>query len=116
MKFYPVLTLAITAAVASLATVVPVSAASFSCMDAENMKPAEQRICASPRLEALDERLDSWYSRALVRAKYFDQTSEVRAKQRLWVQSRNSCGWSTPCIRRHYLVRIQELKNYVEHV
>ncbi len=85
-------------------------------MDAENMEPAEQRICASPGLEALDERLDSWYSRALQRAKYFDQTSEVRAKQRLWVDSRNACGWNTWCIRRHYVERIRELKNYVEHV
>jgi uncharacterized protein len=116
MKLYPALTLAITAAAASLATSAPASAASFSCMDAENMKPAEQRICASPWLGALDERLDSWYGRALQRAKYFDQTNEVRAKQRLWVQSRNACGWNTSCLRRHYLVRIQELKNYVEHV
>jgi uncharacterized protein len=85
-------------------------------MDAENMKPAEQRICAHPGLGALDERLDSWYARALKRASYFDQTEEVRSEQRLWVASRNACGWNTRCIRRLYLERIEELRNYVEHV
>lgn len=116
MKFSHLLMLVIAAAASSVATVAPANAASFSCMDGESMKPAERRICASPWLEALDERLDSWYSRALQRAKYFDQTHELRAKQRVWVASRNACGWSTWCIRRHYLERIRELKNYVEHV
>jgi len=116
MKFLPALSLVIAAAMAPLAMIAPANAASFSCMDAESRIAAEQRICASPQLEALDERLDSWYARALKRASYFDQTEDVRAKQRLWVQSRNACGWDAACIRRHYVVRMRELKDYVEHV
>jgi uncharacterized protein len=116
MKLHPAFALALTAATASFVMAAPAGAQSFSCMDAENMKPAEQQVCAKAWLGALDERLDSWYARALKRASYFDQTDEVRAKQRLWVASRNACGWNTWCIRRHYLARIQELKNYVEHV
>lgn len=94
----------------------PAAAASFSCDDLDNKNAAERRICTHPGLGALDERLDSWYRRALVRARYFDQTGEVRGKQRAWLASRNACGASVACLRRHYRTRIRELRNYVEHV
>jgi uncharacterized protein len=94
----------------------PASAQSFSCMNAEEMSAAEQRICASRHLQALDERLDHWYRRALARARYFDQTEEVRSAQRAWLASRNACGGRFWCLRRHYVTRIYQLKTYVEHV
>jgi len=106
-------------AAATLATALsfmpPASAASFECVD-DSLNPAERRICETPALGALDERLDSWYLRALVRAGYFDQTEEVRSEQRAWLESRDACGTSRWCIRRHYRERIEALKNYVEHV
>lgn len=94
----------------------PAQAQSFSCMNSEELGAAEQRICASPHLQALDERLDHWYRRALVRAGYFEQTAEVKSEQRAWLVSRNACGGRFWCLRRHYMMRIHALKNYVEHV
>lgn len=94
----------------------PGQAASFDCYDDSRLNAAERRICASTTLGRLDERLDSWYRRALVRARYFDQTGEIRSAQREWLASRNGCGANLRCIRRHYVTRIRQLENYVEHV
>jgi uncharacterized protein len=92
------------------------NAASFDCMEMGNLNAAERRICTSRWLGNLDERLDSWYGRALERARYFDQTRQVRNAQRSWIASRNACGASFWCLRSHYVRRINELRNYVEHV
>jgi uncharacterized protein len=93
----------------------PASAASYSCMP-DTLNAAERRVCDSPRLSALDERLDHWYRRALVRAGYFDQTAEVRAAQRNWIARRNACGANSWCLWRVYARRVNQLRNYVEHV
>ncbi len=92
------------------------SAASFNCMNVEDMNAAEQTVCVNHRLGALDERLDSWYRRALIRAGYFEQTADVREDQRAWLAERNACGANVGCLRRAYVRRIRELKDYVEHV
>lgn len=102
-------------AIAGLSTA-PAKAASFDCGEPDRLNAAERRVCDNPRLGALDERLDSWYRRALVRAGYFDQTARVRSEQRAWLASRNACGASTRCLRRHYTSRLRQLQNYVEHV
>jgi uncharacterized protein len=94
----------------------PARAASFDCQEFDNLNAAERRICTSRALGVLDERLDSWYRRALVRAGYFGQTAEVRSAQRAWLRSRNGCGSNFGCLRRHYVSRIRQLENYVEHV
>jgi uncharacterized protein len=94
----------------------PASAASFSCMETDHLSEAARSVCRRPALGALDERLDSWYRRALVRAGYFDQTQRVRADQRAWLARRDSCGSRVFCLRRVYLQRIRELTDYVEHV
>lgn len=94
----------------------PASAASFSCMMTEDMNAAELAICNNHRLGALDERLDSWYRRALIRAGYFEQTAQMRAVQRDWLAERDACGANVGCLRRVYVARIRALKNYVEHV
>ncbi len=91
-------------------------AASYSCMNSSELNAAERRVCYSYSLSALDERLDSWYRRALERARYFDDTLWVRADQRVWLRKRNACGAKYWCLRRVYKKRIRKLKNYVEHV
>ena len=107
---------AIAAAALMSATMGSAKAASFSCMELEGRPVTEVRVCQSRWLGSLDERMDSWYRRALERARYFDQTSQVRDAQRAWLQERNACGTGFFCIRRAYVNRIRELKSYVEHV
>jgi uncharacterized protein len=107
---------AIAAAAVMSVAMSPAKAASFSCMELDGRPAAEIRICNSQWLGALDERMDSWYRRALERARYFDQTATVRDRQRSWIAERNSCGSSFFCIRRSYVERIRALKDYVEHV
>ncbi len=92
------------------------SAASFDCMDVDNHNAAERRVCESRWLGSLDERLDSWYGRALVRARYFDETEELRDAQRRWLASRDVCGAGFWCLRQRYVERLGALKRYVEHV
>jgi uncharacterized protein len=94
----------------------PANAASFVCMNVEGTKTTAERVCNSRWLSNLDERMDSWYRRALERARYFDQTAKVRSEQRNWIANRDSCGTSFWCIRRAYVKRIRDLENYVEHV
>lgn len=107
---------AIAFAAATSAFQSPASAASFSCMNYEDMNAAERTICDNHRLGALDERLDSWYRRAKIRAGYFDQTEWLRAEQRAWLAGRDACGANIRCLKRAYYHRIRTLKNYVEHV
>ena len=107
---------AIAAAALMSVAMAPAKAASFNCMEREGRAAAEVRVCNSRWLGALDERMDSWYRRALERARYFDQTVTVRTAQRSWIAERNACGSNFFCIRRAYVDRIRELKNYVEHV
>lgn len=107
---------AIAAAAVMSVAMAPAKAASFSCMELEDRPAAEVRVCKSRWLGALDERMDSWYRRALERARYFDQTASVRAEQRAWIAERNACGPNFFCIRRAYVDRIRVLKTYVEHV
>ena len=107
---------AIAAAAAISISMSPAKAASYSCMELEGRPAAEVRVCQNRWLGNLDERMDSWYRRALERARYFDQTREVRDAQRTWIAERNACGGSFFCIRRAYVTRIRALRNYVEHV
>ena len=59
---------AIAAAALMSVAMAPAKAASFSCMELEGRAAAEVRVCNSRWLGALDERMDSWYRRALERA------------------------------------------------
>ncbi len=111
------LLIATIAAAASVAILTSsAKAQSFSCMELDAKSATEMRICRSHSLGALDERMDSWYRRALERARYFEQTDMVRSGQRAWLSERDACGAGYFCIRRAYRQRIQQLKNYVEHV
>ncbi len=108
--------IAISLAAAISALSRPAASASFSCMALEDLSRAEQAVCTHDRLGALDERLDSWYRRALVRAGYFDQTDTVTQQQRAWLGERDACGADVGCLRRLYRTRIEALRRYVEHV
>jgi uncharacterized protein len=114
----PLKSIAAAIAVAAVSSPIqsPASATSFSCMNYENMNAAEQMICDNHRLGALDERLDSWYRRAKIRAGYFDQTKWLRDTQAAWLAERNACGFNVRCLKRAYRSRIRTLKDYVEHV
>ena len=101
---------------ATTLTPAPAHAASFSCMNLSDLNASERRVCRSSSLSALDERLDSWYRRALIRAKYFDDTDWIRSQQRAWLRQRNTCNARYWCLRRAYKRQIRKLKNYVEHV
>lgn len=106
--------MSLAAAVSALSR--PAASAAFSCMAVEDMSRAEQTICDNERLGALDERLDSWYRRTLLRAGHFEQTDKVRTDQRTWLGQRNACGADLFCLKRAYQQRIETLKRYVEHV
>ena len=94
----------------------PVQAASpsFDCSYAD--KAAERAICDSWWLARMDRRLAYWYRKAMERAYYFDFEDELRADQRSWLYSRNSCGYNRRCLRRAYRERIRYLRNYATHV
>lgn len=110
------LAIALSLAAASSVLSRPAASASFSCMEFDNLSRAEQTVCTHGRLGALDERLDSWYRRALIRAGYFDQTDMVKQQQRAWLDERNACSANIGCLRRAYRSRIEALRRYVEHV
>lgn len=75
-------------------------AASFNCAAAR--EPSEVRVCANPVLGALDEQLAKVYRDAA------ERTPDIKARQRAWLKSRNTCA-DDVCIQTHYEQRIQEL-------
>jgi len=87
---------------------------SFNCSYADNA--TERTICNSWNLARLDRRLAYWYRKARERAYYFEFSNELRADQRSWLYSRNSCGYNRRCLRRAYRQRIRYLRNYATHV
>jgi uncharacterized protein len=74
-------------------------AQAFNC--GRSRSATEVIICQDGELSRLDNRLNRIYSRANV---------SVR-EQRRWLASRNSCGVNRGCIRRHYVRRIEELRD-----
>jgi len=86
----------------------------FNCRYAQNR--TEYAICSSRWLARLDRRLNYWYGRAMLRARYFDVTGEVRSEQRAWLRSRNRCDGRKRCIARKYRKRIRQLRNWATHV
>lgn len=74
-------------------------AQSFNC--GRSRSATEVIICQDGELSRLDNRLNRIYSRRDV---------SVR-EQRRWLASRNSCGVNRGCIRRHYVRRIEELRD-----
>lgn len=84
---------------------------SFDCAKAESS--AEEAICASPVLAALDRRVGDVYARALAVAKGLDAGAEdavatLQAEQRGWISGRDDCWKDSDidaCIETAYLTR-----------
>lgn len=85
---------------------------SFDCSKADGS--AEQAVCASDALSALDRELATLYARAINGPHMTDyRAAELRAYQRGWVKGRNDCWKSDPidvCIRNSYAIRIHEIR------
>ena len=78
--------------------------ASFDCKKAAS--PIEKAICASQKLDALDESLGMYYAAA--QEKVGAARSCLRTDQRAWVGERNRCR-DDACLERAYLNRLAEL-------
>lgn len=90
------------------------SGPSFDCSKAGNQ--VERAICADPDLAVLDRELAAVYGAAQA-GPDMDQArqSELTARQRTWLGSRNGCAQSaelSACVTASYGQRILELKTY----
>lgn len=106
--------LAMASTAVSIGTAEAASNPGFNCRTARNR--TEHAICSSRWLARLDRRLNYWYRRAMLRARYFDVTRQVRREQRAWLRRRNRCYGKRRCIARMYYLRIHELRNWATHV
>lgn len=82
----------------------------FNCDD--NLNGAEQAICDSASLAALDIWLEDTYMNALQQTPK-QQMKMLQAVQRGWIKGRDNCGKEQdvdPCVRRHFIERISELQ------
>jgi uncharacterized protein len=88
---------------------------SFDCAAAEG--EVEELVCATPRLVALDLRLDSVWSAGMARMTSGGAAAAdldlLRAEQRGWIGGRNDC-WKADdvraCTERAYRARIAEVE------
>ena len=82
----------------------------FSCHD--NAAPAEQAVCQSASLAALDTWLQDTFINAL-RKVSGQQEKTLKEMQRGWIKSRDACWQATElshCVRDLYIERISELQ------
>ena len=82
----------------------------FSCDD--NPGQAEQAICQSASLAALDTWLQDTYMNALGKVSG-QQEMTLKAMQRGWIKGRDACWQATDltrCVRDQYIERISELQ------
>ncbi len=83
---------------------------SFDCAQ-KSASSVEQRICADPKLAALDRTLAEAYAVATVKAG--DDAPALATAQRAWVKTRNDCwkGSDVPaCVETAYRTRTAELQ------
>lgn len=104
---------ALTAAAALLALPVSASEPSFDCSIPAS--DAEQAICASDELAALDVELARLYRAAVDGPNMTaSRRDELRATQRGWIKGRDECwkaqGDLEACVRDEYALRIYELR------
>ena len=85
----------------------PASAQSFNCSNASNA--AERAVCGSDRLSALDDRLSNLYDALRGAMTSEKQMQRLRAYQRQFLDTRDSCGRNTGCIKGAYLDQISVL-------
>lgn len=85
---------------------------SFDCSKAESS--AEEAVCASPALSAMDVETARLFDLALHGPNMtMERADELRAYQRGWIKGRDECWKSddlTTCIRDEYALRIDALR------
>jgi uncharacterized protein len=79
---------------------------SFPCSG--QLTPTETRICRSPLLGDLDQRMARAFYAARDRATGADRRDLIDA-QRLWLRWRATCGTDGDCLRRRYEARLDDL-------
>lgn len=83
---------------------------SFDCTR-KSASSVEQRICADPKLAAMDRVLAEVYAAAT--AKAGDEATALVTAQRAWIKSRNDCWNATDvgnCVETAYQTRTAELQ------
>ena len=89
-------------------------AASFDCRKAKT--DTEKTICRKATLNVLDQRMAHVYRGLLSLVGHSGQRDQFRADQLYWLNVRDACGTSTPCLRNTLKARIDELSGYVKAV
>lgn len=81
--------------------------ASFPCKG--KLSQVEKAICDSAALSTLDAQVADAWKRA---SKLSDGAAgrKLKAAQREWIKTRNSCGTDQPCIEKAYRVRLEQLQ------
>ncbi|OBY73365.1 lysozyme inhibitor LprI family protein [Acinetobacter gyllenbergii] len=88
-----------------------VHAASYSCKAAK--LKAEQQICNDRGLNDADVKLATTYQ-IILRALPMGGRDAEKDQQFQWLKQRNSCGANTPCLRRAYAQRQQQLDQLLQ--
>jgi len=77
-----------------------------------NLNDAEQAICDTPRLSALDGQMNAQYF-ALSKSLRRRARRNLRSDQRYWLRNiRNTCGYDIACLIGAYEDRMYELDQY----
>jgi len=82
----------------------PVFAASFNCARASGC--TEVVICETPQLSRLDSRMARLYS-DLQDSSSLRGAARLLGSQKVWLESRNSCGCNANCLVSKYESRIR---------
>ncbi|MFW1838924.1 lysozyme inhibitor LprI family protein [Acinetobacter gyllenbergii] len=88
-----------------------VHAASYSCKAAK--LKAEQQICNDLVLNDADVKLATTYQ-IILHALPMGGRDAEKDQQFKWLKQRNSCGANTPCIKRAYAQRQQQLDQLLQ--
>ncbi|WP_038344683.1 lysozyme inhibitor LprI family protein [Acinetobacter sp. A47] len=86
-------------------------AASYSCKAAK--LKVEQQICSERSLNDADVRLATTYQ-IILHALPMGGRDAEKDRQFQWLKQRNSCGANTPCIKRAYAQRQQQLDQLLQ--
>ncbi|ENU22204.1 hypothetical protein F993_03092 [Acinetobacter proteolyticus] len=86
-------------------------AASYSCKAAK--LKAEQQICNDLVLNDADVKLATTYQ-IILHALPMGGRDAEKDQQFKWLKQRNSCGANTPCIKRAYAQRQQQLDQLLQ--
>ncbi|MEZ5774772.1 MAG: hypothetical protein R3D33_18750 [Hyphomicrobiaceae bacterium] len=80
---------------------------SFSCKG--RLTATERAICDSPVLSSLDRQMAREYAHRMGSFRTSEGRSSLKAAQRGWLATRNSCGASKGCLRAEYEDWISQL-------